>query len=186
MPTTRVLRLAILFIGLIAGFTRPAGACCQLGGTVCGDPFAVSCNNGVVCFVPWKTCNGCTCTITNGGQSCLPTTTLPGMVAVLHVSKNLQTPGNLDLSWGASCSGSSPDYAVDEGIVGTWYSHAPLRCTTASALSATITPSGGNRYYLIAPVLNDFTGSLGTNSAGAERPDAEPSCTSDRALAPCP
>lgn len=171
---------------LILAATRPANACCQLGGTACGDPFAVSCNNGVVCFFPWRTCAGCTCTTTNGGQTCLTTTSEPGTVPTLLMNRNAQTAGDLDLSWGASCSASSPDYAIHEGQLGAWFSHAPLLCSTGHALSMTITPLGGDRYYLIAPTSADFTGSLGTNGAGAERPDGEPSCTSDRALAPCP
>jgi len=175
---------AVVCLGVI--FTRPAQACCQLGGTACGDPFAVSCNNGVVCFVPWRSCPGCTCTVTNSGQTCLATTLEPGMVSTLHVDKNAQAAGNLDLTWGATCSASGPDYSVHEGQLGVWFSHAPLRCSSGSALSLTITPSGGDRYYLIAPISAGYTGSLGTNSAGAERPDGTPSCTDDRALAPCP
>ena len=94
--------------------------------------------------------------------------------------------GDLDLAWGASCSASGPDYAIHEGQLGVWFSHAPLRCSSGGALSLTITPSSGDRYYLIAPIAGGYTGSLGTDSAGAERPDGSPSCTDDRALAPCP
>jgi hypothetical protein len=180
----RMVAAAIACLALAA--SRPASACCQLGGTACGDPFAVSCNNGVVCFIPYRTCSGCTCTVTNGGQTCLATASQPGRVATLHVDRSTQNPNDLALSWSASCSGTGPDYAVHEGLLGSWYSHAPLRCTSGGALSLTITPSGGSRYYLIAPVLADFTGSLGTSSAGVERPDGSPSCTNDRALAPCP
>jgi len=165
---------------------RPAEACCQLGGTACGDPFAVDCNNGVVCFPPWRSCPACTCTQTNAGHTCLTTSSLPGSVTTLFVSKSAQTAGDLDLSWSATCSGSAADYSVHEGTLGVWYSHAALRCTSSGALALTVTPSGGDRYYLIAPVSVGFTGSLGTSSAGAERPDGAPSCTSDRALAPCP
>jgi hypothetical protein len=171
---------------LIVASTRPVAACCQLGGTACGDPFAVSCNNGVVCFPPWRTCPGCTCTATNGGQTCLTTTLEPGRVSTLHVDKNAQSVGDLDLSWGGSCSASGPDYSVHEGQLGVWFSHAPLRCSSGFTASATITPSGGGRYYLIAPIAAGYTGSFGTDSAGSERPDGSPSCTDDRALAPCP
>jgi len=165
---------------------RPANACCQLGGTACGDPFALSCNNGVVCFPPWRSCPGCTCTKTNEGQMCLTTTSEPGTVSTLLMNKNVQTAGNLDLSWGASCSASGPDYSIHEGQLGVWFSHAPLRCSSGGALSLTVTPSGGDRYYLIAPISVGYTGSLGTDSTGSDRPDGSPSCTNDRALAPCP
>jgi hypothetical protein len=102
------------------------------------------------------------------------------------LSKSTQTAGALDLTWGASCSAAGPDYSIHEGQLGVWFSHAPIRCTTGFAPSQTITPAGGDRYYVIAPVTTDFTGSLGTVSGGAERPDGEPSCTADRAIAPCP
>jgi len=181
----RCLFLAIVVCVIVAS-TRPAGACCQLGGTACGDPFALSCNDGVVCFSPWRSCSGCTCTTTNAGHTCLATNSEPGMVPTLLVNKNAQTVNDLDLSWGASCSASGPDYSVHEGQLGVWFSHAPLRCSSGDALSVTATPSGGDRYYLIAPVSTGFTGSLGTDSTGTERPDGSPSCTDDRALAPCP
>ena len=178
--------LVVAMVCLIVAFTRPAEACCQLGGTACGDPLALSCNNGVVCFPPWRSCPGCTCTKTNEGQMCLTTTSEPGTVPTLHVGKNAQTVGNIDLAWGASCYASGPDYAIHEGQLGAWFSHAPLSCSSGGALSEMITPSSGDRYYLIAPITTEYTGSLGTDSAGVERPDGDPSCTADRALAPCP
>jgi hypothetical protein len=177
--------LAVIVCSIITS-NRPAHACCQLGGTACGDPFAVSCNNGVVCFPPWRTCPDCTCTTTNAGHTCLATTSEPGTVSTLLIDKHAQTAGDLDVTWGASCSASGPDYSIHEGQLGLWFSHAPLRCTSGGARSVTITPSGGDRYYLVAPIAAGFTGSLGTASTGSERPDGSPSCTDDRALAPCP
>lgn len=174
------------FVVLSVASRRPAAGCCQLGGAGCGDPVAVSCNNGVVCFPPYLSCPGCTCTTTNEGHTCLTTTSEPGTVPTLHVDKSAQSAGDLDLSWGASCGASGPDYSVHEGQLGGWFSHAPIRCSSGRALSLTITPSVGNRYYLIAPISAGYTGSLGTDSAGNERPDGSPSCTDDRALAPCP
>ncbi len=178
--------LVTALVCLIVTSNRPAKACCQLGGAGCGDPFAVSCNNGVVCFPPFLSCPGCTCTTTNDGHMCLTTTSEPGTVPTLHVDKNAQIVGDLDLSWDASCSASGPDYSVHHGQLGVWFSHARLSCSSARALSQTITPWGGDRYYLIAPISAGYTGSLGTDWAGTERPDGDPSCTDDRALAPCP
>jgi hypothetical protein len=178
-------RLFPLALVLLAGALRPASACCQLGGTACGDPTAVDCNNGSVCFVPYRTCPGCTCTTTNEGKTCLATASEPGTVGPLQIDK-VPAGSALVLSWGAGCFASGPDYSVHEGTLGVWYSNEPLRCTSASALTLTITPSGGDRYYLIAPEVGDFTGSLGTNSAGAQRPLGLASCTPDRALVPCP
>lgn len=176
--------VAIVLLSLAA--FRPAAACCQLGGSACGDPFAISCNNGSVCFIPYRSCPNCTCSTTNEGQACVDSGSLPGTVPTLFVDRDVQSPGDLDLSWGASCAGPGRDYSVHEGVLGQWYSHAPLRCTSGGALTLTLTPSGGDRYYLIAPIVGSFTGSLGTNSLGAERPDGSPSCTDDRATAPCP
>jgi len=181
---TLVLVTALTLLGAVAA--PQAKACCQLGGTSCGDPFAVDCNNGSVCFVPYRSCPGCTCTATNAGHTCLTTTSVPGTVPTLTIDKSAQSPSDLDLSWGASCNAAGSDYSVEEGTLGVWYSHAPLRCSSGGARSLTLTPSGGNRYYLIAPIVAGYTGSLGVNSSGAERPDGLPSCTDDRALAPCP
>jgi hypothetical protein len=79
----------------------------------------------------------------------------------------------------------NPTYAVYEGAIGTWYSHEARLCAVA-ALFATLSPFGGNRYYLVAPVTGPFTGSLGIGAGGTERPDGSSSCGTDRALAPCP
>jgi len=185
-PSTAARFLVAAVACLISAATHPAEACCQLGGTQCGDPFAVSCNNGVVCFPPWRSCPGCTCTATNAGNTCLATTEQPGTVAALQVTKNTTSGSDLDFSWSASCAASGPDYSVYEGQLGAWYSHGPRGCSSGHALSLTIAPAGGDRYYLVAPITTEFTGSLGTTAMGTERPDAESSCTSDRALAPCP
>lgn len=101
------------------------------------------------------------------------------------IGKSAQTAGDLDLSWGASCTAPGTDYSIHEGLLGVWYSHGAVLCTSAGALSWTLTPAGGDRYYLIAPVRSGFTGSFGTNATGAERPDGDPSCSDQRALAPC-
>jgi hypothetical protein len=184
--TAGVRRAVVAAVALGGLAVSTARANCQLGGTACGDPTAISCNTGVVCFPPWKTCSSCTCTPTSTGQTCLSSSAEPGAVVALFIDKDAQTPGSLDVTWGASCAPSNPDYAVYEGAIGSWYSHAPLLCTSGGALSVTIAPSAGDRYYLVAPIAGDFTGSLGTSTSGGERPDGVPACTDDRALAPCP
>ena len=170
---------------LLSLIALPALANCQLGGSACGDPVAVSCNGGAVCFPPWRTCNNCTCTTTSAGQTCLANSAQPGTVATLSLSKHAGT-SELDLAWSASCSPAGPDYAIYEGQAGDWVTHVPIRCTTGFALSLTIAPAGGDRYYLVAPVTTGYTGSLGKSSNGAERPAGDGSCTADRAIAPCP
>jgi hypothetical protein len=180
------MRKALLAALAAAFLARPAHGCCQLGGSACGDPFAIECNNGVVCFVPWRTCVGCTCTTMSSGKTCLANASEPGTVPALRIGKSATTAGDLEISWDASCTAPGPDYSIHEGFLGVWYSHAAVRCTSAGALQATLTPADGSRYYLIAPVRDGFTGSFGQSSAGSERPDGDPSCTGDRALAPCP
>ncbi len=120
------------------------------------------------------------------GHTCLATTSQPGMVSTLRITKDVPTPGNLDLSWDPSCSPYASDYSVHEGAIGTWYSHVPVQCSSGGALSMTMTPRPGDTYYLVAPISGSWTGSFGTNSAGLERPDADQPCTAERAIAPCP
>ena len=176
---------AALLVFLLAS-TRSAIANCQLGGTFCGDPVATDCKVGSVCFPPYRSCTGCTCTTTNEGHTCLADASQPGAVGSLLVAASTVTPGSLDLSWAASCRAGATDYAVYEGQLGTWYSHEPKQCTSGGALSLTLVPSGGDRYYLVAPLSAGFLGSFGTATSGAERPDGLGSCGTDRALAPCP
>ena len=186
MDRRSVRSVAATIAFLLASSGPVTWACCQLVGSTCGDPNAVNCNNGVVCLPGFIPCPGATCTSTVVGQTCLASTSQPGTVFALRMAKNAVTIGNLDLNWDPSCSPSASDYSVHEGTIGTWYSHTPVRCSTGGALSVTITPRAGNRYYLVAPISGSWTGSFGTNTSGAERPDSDLPCTSDRAIAPCP
>ena len=76
--------------------------------------------------------------------------------------------------WGAACSFHANDYAVYQGTIGNWYSHAKLACSTAGLTSATVTPTLANAYYLVVPRDGQSEGSYGVNSAGAEIPAATP------------
>lgn len=98
------------------------------------------------------------------------------------VSKN---GSQLDLTWGASCGAAATDYAVYEGTLGTWYSHSSLVCSTSNATSTTVTPSSGNRYYLIVPLSATQEGSYGTTSTGAEIPQSSSPCKSSQDLSAC-
>ena len=93
----------------------------------------------------------------------------------LTVGKS-STPGNLDLTWGHSCRPSDSDYAVYEGLLGDFTSHAPRLCGTAGATSATLTPASGSRYYLVVPLTDGAEGSYGTASDGNQRPPSATSC----------
>lgn|GEM_PF-891981 len=105
----------------------------------------------------------------------------------LRIDKSTVTPGNVKLSWGPSCSASATDSAIYEGQLGDWYSHVMRTCTdSGSDRSEELTPSAGNRYYLIVPLGPDGEGSYGTDSRGAERPlGAGARCAAVQSLGPC-
>jgi hypothetical protein len=84
--------------------------------------------------------------------------------------------GDVQLSWGASCSGSDADYEVYEGTLGNFTSHAPRLCTTSGSTTVTLTPGGDNTYYLVVPRNAVLEGSYGKNSSGAERPQGQNAC----------
>jgi hypothetical protein len=92
---------------------------------------------------------------------------------------------DLTLAWGASCTVTDDDYAVYEGQLGDFASHAPVICSTGGALGATVTPEAGDRYYLIVPRNASFEGSFGVDSAGTERPEGTSACVT-RAIGVCP
>ncbi len=90
-------------------------------------------------------------------------------------------PGDLDLSWGTSCAVTDDDYAVYEGVLGDFPSHVPVanpNCTTGGATMATITPGGGDHYYLVVPTGGSglCEGSYGFDSDGAPRPQSLSAC----------
>lgn len=100
---------------------------------------------------------------------------LPGIPLLL--SRNGAVPSNLDLSWSASCSSSAEDYAIYQGTIGVWNVHTPAVCSTASALSATLTPPAGSTYYLIVPLDPSLVeGSYGVDWTGADRPPSGSPC----------
>jgi hypothetical protein len=84
--------------------------------------------------------------------------------------------GDVQLSWGASCSGGDADYEVYEGTLGNFTSHAPRLCTTSGSTTVTLTPGGDNTYYLVVPRNGVIEGSYGKNSSGAERPQGLNAC----------
>ena len=64
-------------------------------------------------------------------------------------------------------------YNVYEGTIGNWYSHTPVNCgvtTTAGAsgLEAWVTPSSGDRYYLVT-ASDCSEGPIGVDSSGQPR-----------------
>ena len=103
---------------------------------------------------------------------------VPGIpLALAHSS----VAGDLDLLWGASCVQTDDDYAVYEGVLGDFTSHVPVGipdCTTGGATTTTITPSAGDRYYLVVPQLlsEGIEGSYGFASDGTPRTPSLSAC----------
>ena len=92
---------------------------------------------------------------------------------------------SVTVSWGSSCSSEATGYGLYEGTLGTWYNHAATACM-GSTNSATLSPSSGNRYYLVVPNNGDYEGSYGKDSSGNEIPPGSSSCRTAWAPATCP
>jgi hypothetical protein len=82
---------------------------------------------------------------------------------------------NIQLTWGAAC-GAAEDYEVYEGQLGVPGSLTQRLCSTSGATSAVISPSAGNRYYLVVPLHAGHEGSYGKKSDGVERAAAASAC----------
>lgn len=97
----------------------------------------------------------------------------PGSVPSLTIAR--ASGAQLQLSWEpSSCSGAS-DYAVYQGALGQWTSHAALSCAVG-ALTFTFNPAPGDAYYLVVPVNASAEGSYGLDSSLNERPQAQEPC----------
>jgi hypothetical protein len=93
--------------------------------------------------------------------------------------------GNVTLAWGAACR-TAADYEVYEGQLGVPTSLVSRLCSTAGQLSASLTPSAGNRFYLVVPKsAAGNEGSYGKASDGTERAPAAAACA-PQLLAGCP
>src|SRR5262245_7318096 len=117
---------------------------------------------------------------TEGWVARLPSPAAAGGVpesgAPLMVRRS-STPGDLELSWGASCRSADSDYAVYEGTIGAFAGHVPRLCSTSGATVATLTPVSGDSYYLVVPMSpGGAEGSYGTVSGGQERPPSALAC----------
>jgi len=83
---------------------------------------------------------------------------------MMSVSKS---GGSLQLAWGPSCVSTDTDFAVYEGVLGSFTSHAPVLCSTGGSASATISPSASSSYYLVVPNDHYYEGRYGSSSSGA-------------------
>ncbi|MEM7246667.1 MAG: hypothetical protein AAF533_15055 [Acidobacteriota bacterium] len=126
-------------------------------------------------------CAGTSCDSAQPGAVPSGTAARPGAALTLL----LVDGGELALGWSASCSASAVDYAVHEGVLGDWYSHEAVLCTTGGLFEATFAPAPGDRYYLVVPVSVDDEGSAGLTSDGEERGSTGSTCVERRRLG-CP
>jgi len=93
--------------------------------------------------------------------------------------------GDITLNWSASCLTGDSDYAIYEGTLGDFASHLPLLCGTGGATSSTITPSGGDIYYLVVPANELREGAYGVDSDGVERLASGEACLAQE-IGVCP
>lgn len=113
----------------------------------------------------------------------------PGEARSLTLSRPTGSgdPPSLTLRWAATCTGGATDYAIYEGTLGSWYSHVLLDCTDDGGdLEETVTPSAGDRYYLVVPESAANEGSYGIDSQAVERPTGAPACRASHVPAACP
>ena len=111
----------------------------------------------------------------------------------IRVERSMLSPANIVIRWAPSCASGAVDYFVYEGSLAalrTGYDHEKKACADAGHdLTEEITPQPVDSYYLVVPFNGTAEGSYGTNSAGAERPQAiSPGdrCADARDTAPCP
>jgi hypothetical protein len=92
------------------------------------------------------------------------------------------------LEWGESCWNPGGDYAVYEGDLGDFTSHAWLTCTTGHSTQANVPVPTGNKYYLVVPQssLGPYEGSYGKRSDGEERSQGSTSCEIQQEIVTCP
>jgi hypothetical protein len=87
--------------------------------------------------------------------------------------------GRLSLQWGNACIPS--DYAIYEGTLGDFASHAYLQCSTGGATTENVTPSADSSYYLVVPTSGGAEGSYGRASDGTPRAQGAAACLPMRA-----
>jgi hypothetical protein len=96
--------------------------------------------------------------------------------------------GEIRLTWDGACLTHDPvfeDFAVYEGTLANFASHAPRLCSTQGARESSFTPAGGNTYYLVVPVNAWREGSLGRRSDGSERPRGASACLPQSVASTC-
>jgi len=161
--------------------TIEAGEACDgvdLGGQTCAD-FACAAG-ALACLGDCSALDLSGCSDCAGGPGYVPDGDgAPGTpLAVARAG------ADITLTWAAAC-GAASDYAVYEGLLGDPGSLAPVQCSTGGATSVTITPSAGDRFYLVTALEGGFEGSYGVRGDGSERDPATAACL-PRQLGTCP
>ena len=95
------------------------------------------------------------------------------------------TGTQLDLTWAASCLTSDVDYAVYEGMLGSFNTHDPISCTTNNALTHSLPMPAGNAYYLVVPTNLFNEGSYGRTGSDQQRIPSANACY-PHAVGVCP
>ncbi|MBN2382970.1 hypothetical protein JXQ70_08820 [bacterium] len=104
----------------------------------------------------------------------------------LYLTKVSNSPVSFDLIWGDSCGEAQTDYALYEGLLGSWFSHTSIVCTTGNELFFNdYFPEIGNYYYLVVPLSETLEGSYGQDSIGIERPVGSDVCRTEQNTAAC-
>lgn len=191
----------LAFVSVIPGAPDCANAGntvnCSLGGLNAGGVTSVSitasipagASSATVTNTATATASGDTYALNDSGSAALVITARqPGRTpeGSFRLAKSA-APGQLDLSWGAACGSDVSGYALFEGALGQFYSHALFNAAcgvTGTALNGQ-DPGAGSRYYLVAPVSTTEEGSLGTDSAGDEIPPASDPCRPARDVSAC-
>ncbi len=116
-----------------------------------------------------------------------PGTAPDGTVSSVPLTMSKATPAgtSVNVSWGTARSSEATSCGLYEGTLGSWYSHTALACL-GSTNSATLSPSSGNRYYLVVPHNGDYEGGYGKDSSGNQIPPGGSACQTTWDPATCP
>ena len=111
----------------------------------------------------------------------------PGRVGDGVRIERTANPKAVRVSWEPGCSTNAGNYAVYEGQIGKWGSHAPVTCAdTGNDLTEEFEPGTGDRYFLVVPLNPLGEGSYGTTSDGMERAVGSGPCVTRQVLSTCP
>jgi hypothetical protein len=153
------------------GELEPGESCdgADFGGQTCLD---FGCEGGTLTCagdcteVDTSSCTGCT---SGAGR-------VPGARDVAGDPLRLtRSGGDVTLTWSVAC-GSVGDYALYEGELGVTDSLVSRTCSTGGETTFTLTPSPGQRYYLVVATADGAEGSYGRQSDDLERAAAPDAC----------